>query len=49
MNSMPNTVNSNLFLFVDDEKLYRETTSDKNVEMLQEDLGKLDEWSKKTG
>ena len=32
--------------FADDTKLYREITSDKFVELLQEDPRKLEEWSK---
>ena len=43
---MPNTVKSKLCLFADDAKLYRENTSDKDVELLQEDLRKLEEWLK---
>ena len=46
INSMPNTVKSKLYLFADDAKLYREITSNKDVELLQEDLRKLEEWSK---
>ena len=34
--SMPNTVKLKLYLFADDAKLFRETTSDKDVELLQE-------------
>ena len=45
---MPNTVKSKLYLFADDAKLYREITSNKDVELLQEDLRKLAEWSKKS-
>ena len=37
---------SNLYLFADDTKLYREITSDKFVELLQEDPRKLEDWSK---
>ena len=35
-----------MYLFADDPKLYREITSDKGVELLQEDPRKLEEWSK---
>ena len=41
---MTNTVKSKLCLFADE--LYREITSNKGVELLQEDLRKLEEWSK---
>ena len=44
INSMTNTVKSKLCLFADE--LYREITSNKGVELLQEDLRKLEEWSK---
>ena len=43
---MPNAVKSKLNLFADDAKLYRKITSDKDVELLQEDLRKLGEGSK---
>ena len=43
---MPNTLKSKLYLFADDGKLYRDITSNKDVELLQEDLRKLEEWSK---
>ena len=33
--SMPNTVKLKLYLFADDAKLFREITSDKDVELLQ--------------
>ena len=46
INSMPNAVKSKLYSFADDAKLYREITSDKDVELLQEALRKLEEWSK---
>ena len=46
INSMPNTLKSKLYLFADDAKLYRDITSNKDVELLQEDLRKLEEWSK---
>ena len=45
MNSMPNTVKSNLYLLADNAKLLRENTSDKDLELLPEGLGKLKEWS----
>ena len=48
-NSMPSTVKSKqLYLFADDAKLYREITSNKDVELLKEELRKLEEWSKKS-
>ena len=37
INSIPNTVKSKLYSFADDAKLYREITSNKDVELLQED------------
>ena len=40
INSMPNTAKSKLYLFADDAKLYREITSNKDVELLKEDLRK---------
>ena len=45
-NSIPNTVKSKSYFFEDDAKLYRENTRNKDVELLQEDLRKLEEWSK---
>ena len=48
INSMPNTVKSKLYIFADNAKLYREITSNKNAELLQEDLKKLEEWSNKS-
>ena len=41
-------VKQKLYLFADDAKIYREITRDKDVELLQEDLRKLEEWSKKS-
>ena len=46
INSMPNKVKSKLYLIADDAKLYREISSNQDVELLQEDLRKLEEWSK---
>ena len=46
INSMPKTVESKFYLFAVDAKLCREITSNKDVELLQEDLRKLEEWSK---
>ena len=46
INSMPNKVKSKFYSFADDAKLYTEITSNKDVELLQEDLRKLEECSK---
>ena len=46
LNSMPNTVRLKLYLFADDAKLYIEITSNRDVELLQDDLRKLEKWSK---
>ena len=45
INSMPNIIKSKLNLFADDAKLYRENISDKDLQLLQEGLRKLEEWS----
>ena len=45
-NSMPNTFKSKLYIFTDKAKLYREITSGRDVELLQDDLRKLEELSK---
>ena len=43
---MPNTVKSKLYFFADDAKLYREIIRNNDVELQQEDLRKMEEWSK---
>ena len=46
LNSMQNTVESKLYLFAEDARLCRKVISDKDVELLQEDLRKPEDWSK---
>ena len=45
INSMPEAVESELYLFADDAKLYREIHSDADQKILQDDLRKLGSWS----
>ena len=45
---MPNTVISKLYLLADNAKLYREITSNKDVELRQEVLRKAEDWSNKS-
>jgi len=46
INSLPNTTNSPTFLFADDAKLFREITSTRDQEILQEDLNSMFDWTK---
>ena len=45
INSMPGAVESELYLFADDAKLYREIHSDTDQKILQDDLRRLGSWS----
>ena len=45
INSMPEAVESELYLFADDTKLYREIHSDADQQILQDHLRKLRSWS----
>ena len=45
INSMPEAVESELYLIADDAKLYREIHSDADQKTLQDDLRKLGSWS----
>ena len=45
VNELPSLVSSRLAMFADDTKLYQERTTDEDLEAVQEDLRKLEEWS----
>jgi len=46
MNDMPAMVNSFLFMFADDTKMFREIKDESDNEQLQNDLDSLSQWSK---
>ena len=45
INDLPDVVNSEAFLFADDTKLFRVIENNTDIEILQEDLTNLQEWS----
>ena len=45
INDLPETVNSDAYLFADDTKIFNIIKSSDNSTILQEDLTKLEEWS----
>lgn len=47
INDLPDCVNSSCEIFADDTKLFRGIKTESDVKILQEDLYKLSEWSKK--
>ena len=47
INDLPNCVSSDAYLFTDDTKIFRIITKEKDKEALQQDIEKLDDWSKK--
>ena len=48
MNDMAEVIqNSNIFLYADDTKLFKENTHPKDCEKMQEDLQSMDSWSQK--
>ena len=47
VNDMPKNLKSSIYLFADDTKIYREIRDPSDTEILQEDLIKLEQWSKK--
>ena len=47
INDLPKCVTSNVYLFADDTKIYREIQSTNDNKLLQEDLVTLFQWSKK--
>ena len=47
INDLPDIVESEVFLFADDTKIFRHIRSEKDREILQQDLIKLCEWSRK--
>ena len=47
INDLPDCVTSEAYLFADDTKIFRIITKQGDREELQQDLQKLDEWSKK--
>lgn len=46
INDLPDCVESPTYLFADDTKIYREINTTSDRELLQEDLNKLEDWSK---
>ena len=47
INDLPNIVQSNVFLFADDTKIFQRIATVNDMELLQRDLDALCEWSKK--
>ena len=47
INDLPDIVQSEVFLFADDTKIFRQIQSDQDMEILQQDLNALCEWSRK--
>ena len=47
INDIPSTVNSFIKLFADDTKLFRSILSKEDCDILQKDISKLEEWSRK--
>ncbi len=45
INDLPDNVSSNIYMYADDTKIYREIKSDDDSELLQQDLNKMSEWS----
>ena len=45
INELPKIVNSTIYLFADDTKIFRNINSPKDTKILQEDLDKSQEWS----
>ena len=46
INDLPDCVESDVYLFADDTKIYREITSDNDIQGIQNDLNNLFTWSK---
>ena len=47
INDLPDNISSNLLIFADDTKIYRQIKHDNDQNILQEDIYKLQEWSDK--
>ena len=47
INDIPDTVESDSYLFADDTKIFRIIKDEDDKEILQDDLTKLEEWSDK--
>ena len=47
INDLPDTVESDSYLFADDTKIFRIIKDEDDKEILQDDLTKLEEWSDK--
>ena len=47
INDLPETVESMVYIFADDTKIYRKITTEKDCAALQKDLDMLQEWSNK--
>ena len=45
INDMPEQINSKIFMFADDTKIFTEISTRSDQDMLQEDIKKLDKWS----
>ena len=45
INDLPDSVNSPAYLFADDTKIYRKIKETADIDILQQDLSKLEEWS----
>ena len=47
INDLPNNIDSEILLYVDDTKIFRAITSFEDTEILQQHLNKIAEWIKK--
>ena len=45
INDLPENIKSNIFLFADDTKFFKEVTNDEDAQVIQEDLNTLNKWS----
>ena len=46
INDLPDELNSSCLMFADDSKVFRTIASDEDMVLLQEDLNRLEEWSR---
>ena len=47
INDLPENIKSNIFLFADDEKFFKEVANEEDAKIVQDDLNILNEWSNK--
>jgi hypothetical protein len=47
INDLPEEINSGMFLFADDAKIFRSVTNEDDMKLLQQDIKSLQEWTEK--